>query len=111
MRWDERSLSTCCQRRSEATMVGGVSGDPAGYALAYEEGKAAVEEQSSTLRETRDRIGTVVSAAAVVAGLVTALAAQGKSRDIGPVGLAGGVVAGLGFVVLIASAVWVWTPF
>lgn len=49
-------------------------GDPKGYEMAYEEGKRAIAEQAEVLKDTRDRVGTVMSAAAVVAGLGAALA-------------------------------------
>jgi hypothetical protein len=45
------------------------TGDPAGYELAFTEARRALAEQADVLKETRDRVGTVVSAAAVVAGL------------------------------------------
>ncbi len=51
-----------------------VSGDHAGYRLAYDAGLQAVDEQASTLRETRDRAGSLMSAAAVAGGLAAGLA-------------------------------------
>ncbi|HEX9765854.1 MAG TPA: hypothetical protein VGA36_03760, partial [Nitriliruptorales bacterium] len=50
-----------------------VLGDPAGYELAYRSGLQAVDEQASTLRETRDRAGSLLSAAAVAGGLAAGL--------------------------------------
>jgi len=44
-------------------------GDPRGYEFAFNEGKRALAEQAEVLKDTRDRVGTLVSAAAVVAGL------------------------------------------
>ena len=50
-------------RRTVLTMVV-PSGDADGYKLAYEEGKKAVADQGDTLKDTRDRAGTLGSAAA-----------------------------------------------
>lgn len=41
------------------------SPDPAGYALAYEEARRALDEQSQVLAELRSRSGTLIAAAAV----------------------------------------------
>lgn len=49
-------------------------GDPDGYELAFAEGKAAIAEQAATLKEARDRSATLVSVAAVIAGLGSTLA-------------------------------------
>ncbi len=88
------------------------TGDPEGYKLAYEEGKKAVADQASTLKETRDRVGTLVSAAAVVAGLAAALAFNsGRITRLTAWGVAATVVAALGFATIALAAVMIWRPF
>ena len=69
-------------------------------------------EQASTLKETRDRVGTVVSAAAVVAGLAAALTFN-SSRISGLSGWGAIATAGaaIGFAVMAAGAVMIWWPF
>ncbi len=95
-------------------MVDGVNGsalgDPSGYELAFLEGKAALAEQAATLKEVRDRVGTLVSTAAVVGGLATGLGLRSGGPDLSGVGIAGGIAAGLGFVGLIWMAVLIWRP-
>ena len=87
-------------------------GDSEGYKLAYEEGKKAVADQSATLKETRDRVGTLVSAAAVVAGLAAALAFNsGRTTRLGGWGVVATVAAATGFGAIALSAVMIWRPF
>ena len=84
------------------------SGDAEGYKLAYEEGKKAVADQRETLKDTRDRVGTLVSAAAVVAGLAAALAFNsGRVMRLGGWGALATVVATVGFGVIALSAVMI----
>ncbi|HVE46973.1 MAG TPA: hypothetical protein VNA57_09550 [Acidimicrobiales bacterium] len=88
-----------------------VTGDPAAYLLAYEAGLQAVEKQASTLAETRDRAGALLSAAAVAAGLAAGLAFSGD-RIVG-VDAPGAIGAGFaiaGFVVVVVSTVMIWRP-
>jgi hypothetical protein len=89
-----------------------VAGDPGGYELAYLEGKAAVAEQSATLKETRDRAGTIASAAAVVAGLGVSFGfTNGQAHKLGVLGVVAALVAAGGFTTLMVAAVMVWRPF
>jgi hypothetical protein len=86
-------------------------GDPAAYALAYEAGLKAVDEQSSTLRETRDRAGALLSSAAVTAGLVTGLAFRADlTARVNAFGVVGAVIAVLGFVGVTATTTMIWRP-
>lgn len=88
------------------------TGDAQGYQLAYEEGKKAVAEQGETLKETRDRVGALVSAAAVVAGLSAALAFDSsRVTRFGPWGAVATVAAALGFGTIAVAAVKIWRPF
>jgi len=88
-----------------------VIGDAQGYELAYREGKAAIADQAATLRETRDRAGTVVATAAVVAGLGTSLIlSQGRGVPISWLGWMGTVVAAAGFATVVVGTVMVWRP-
>jgi hypothetical protein len=86
-------------------------GDPLGYALAFEEGKARVADQAATLRETRDRSATVVSTAAIIVGLGTSLAlSDGRGERLTAWGIAAAVIAGLAFAAVVAAVVMVWRP-
>jgi len=88
------------------------SGDAEGYKLAYEEGKSAVADQAATLKEVRDRVGTMVSAAAVVAGLAATLAFNSdRIGRLGAVGVLATVASTLGFGAIALSAVMIWRPF
>lgn len=88
-----------------------VIGDPDGYRLAYEAGLHAVAEQASTLRETRDRAGALLSVAAVAGGLAAGLYfTDDSSATIGPVGVFGVVVAVLGFSGIVLATVMIWRP-
>lgn len=87
------------------------SGDPAGYELAYRTGLQAVEDQASTLRETRDRAGTLISTAVVAGGLAAGLVfTSDRVVDIGWPGVIGSVVAVAGLVAVLMTAVLVWRP-
>lgn len=89
----------------------GASGDPAGYELAYRTGLQAVEDQASTLRETRDRAGTLISTAVVAGGLAAGLVfTSDRVVDIGWPGVIGSVVAVAGLVAVLMTAVLVWRP-
>ena len=88
-----------------------VVGDPAGYELAYEAGLQAVREQASVLRETRDRAGSLMSAAAVAGGLAAGLAFNAdRASAVEPAGAIGAVLAVAGFVVVAVSTVLIWRP-
>jgi hypothetical protein len=88
------------------------AGDPEGYKLAYEEGKLAVADQASTLKETRDRVGTLVSAAAVVAGLAAALTFNsGRTSRLSGWGVLATVASAVGFAAIALAAVMIWRPF
>jgi uncharacterized membrane protein YoaK (UPF0700 family) len=86
-----------------------VEPDSAVYALAYHEGKAAIAEQSATLKETRDRAGTIVSGAAVVAGLGVSFGI--KAGKLSGWGVASASATALAFIVLAFAAAMVWRPF
>ena len=86
-----------------------VLGDPAAYELAHRAGLDAVDEQSATLRETRDRAGALLSAAAVAAGLVAGLAFS-TGRAIGWIGALGGSLSVVGFVGVVTTTVLIWRP-
>jgi hypothetical protein len=88
-----------------------VTGDPEGYRLAFEEGRSAVAEQAASLRELRDRAGTLVSIAGLVAGVgVTVILDDGRGQRADEVGVAGGVVAAVGFAAVVWSVVQIWRP-
>lgn len=91
----------------------GISGDPAGYAFAFEEGKRALNTQAEVLKETRDRVGTVVSAAAVVAALGSGLAFNNAERIERLSAWGGGAtaVAAVAFLVVSFAAAAIWRPF
>jgi hypothetical protein len=82
----------------------------AGYALAFDEGKRAVAEQAATLKDTRDRVGTLISAAAVTAGLAVALGG-GDAKHAGAWSVVGAIIAGFGFVWITVASVAIWWPF
>lgn len=84
-------------------------GDPAAYELAYRAGLQAVDEQASVLRETRDRAGAALSAAAVAGGLVAGLAYR-SGTGVGVAGAVGGVLAVAGFVGVAVTTVMIWRP-
>ena len=80
--------------------------------LAYDEGKKAVADQAATLKETRDRVGTLDSAAAVVAGLAAALAFNsGRVTRLTAWGAIATVTSALGFAAISVAAVMIWRPF
>lgn len=88
-----------------------VIGDPRGYALAYEAGLRAVAERASTLRETRDRAGALVSTAAVAGGLAAGLAFTADRVDaIDLMGALGSICAVAGFVGVAVTTVMIWRP-
>jgi len=91
--------------------VAEIMGDPAGYALAFAEGKAAIAGQQATLKETRDRIGLLISVAGVVGSLAASIALRGETHlDLDWWGIVG-LIAGLaGFAVIATGAVCVWWP-
>jgi hypothetical protein len=86
-----------------------VQGADDAYALAYDEGKRAIAEQATALKEVRDRTGTVTSAAAVTIGLAAGLAAGAGERVAG-LGQVGVAMAAVGFVVLTVCAAVIWWP-
>lgn len=86
-------------------------GDPAGYELAFRTGLQAVEDQASTLRETRDRAGTLISTAVLASGLAAGLVfTSDRIVDIGWPGAIGSVAAVVGLVAVLTAAVLVWRP-
>jgi len=85
-------------------------GDPAGYELAYEAGLRAVEEQADLLRETRDRAGSLMTAAAVAGALAASLGLGDRAVDIDHAGGVGVVVAIVGFIAVAVTTVMVWWP-
>lgn len=86
-------------------------GDPAGYELAYRTGLQAVEDQASTLRETRDRAGTLISTAVLAGGLAAGLVfTSDRVVNIGWPGAVGSVAAVVGLVATLTAAVLVWRP-
>jgi hypothetical protein len=86
-------------------------GDAAGYKLAYDAGLQAVAEQASTLRETRDRAGSLMSAAAVAGGLAAVLAfSSDRVGGIDQVGFVGAVLAVAGFVGVVVTTAMIWRP-
>ncbi len=83
----------------------------AGYALAYEVGVQAITQQAETMRETRDRAGSLMSAAAVAGGLAAGFAFNADhAAAIGLPGTIGGVLAVAGFMGVAVSAVLIWSP-
>lgn len=88
-----------------------VTGDPAGYELAYEAGLKAVDEQAAVLRETRDRAGSLMSAAAVAGGLAAGLAfSSDRSASIDLPGVFGAIFAVIGFVTVVVTTAMIWRP-
>lgn len=85
-------------------------GDPAGYELAYKAGLQAVDGQASTLRETRDRAGSLMSAAAVAGGLAAGLATNAGTSEVDLLGGVGVVLAVGGFVAVVVATVVIWRP-
>lgn len=86
-------------------------GDPAGYELAYRSGLQAVDEQASVLRETRDRAGSLMSAAAVAGGLAAGLAFNAdRAASIDRPGTFGAMLAVVGFVGVVLGTVMIWRP-
>lgn len=86
-------------------------GDPSGYELAYRTGLQAVEDQASTLRETRDRAGTLISTAVLAGGLAAGLVfTSDRVVNIGWPGAIGSVAAVAGLVAVLTAAVLVWRP-
>lgn len=87
------------------------AGDSAGYKLAYEAGLQAVDEQARALRETRDRAGALMSAAAVAGGLAAGLAFNAdRISGIGMPGAVGAAVAVAGFVGVVLTTLMIWRP-
>ena len=88
-----------------------VRGDPAGYALAFDEGKRALAEQRRTLQETRDRAGRLVSVAAAIASLGATLAfGDARLARLTAWGAFAAVAAALGFVVVVSASALIWRP-
>ena len=88
-----------------------LAGREAGYKLAYEAGLKAVEEQASTLRETRDRAGSLLSAATVAAGLAVGLVFTSDNvKSIGQLGVFGALLAAFGFIGVVSATMAVWWP-
>ncbi|WP_420626237.1 hypothetical protein [Candidatus Poriferisodalis sp.] len=86
-------------------------GDADGYKLAYEAGLNAVGEQASTLRDTRDRAGALLSIAAVAGGLAAGLFfVEGRPVGMSWLGLAGAVLAVAGFAGVVVATVMIWRP-
>lgn len=87
-------------------------GDPQGYELAFDEGKRALAEQAEVLKDTRDRVGTVVSAAAVVVGLGLGFGFNSgeSARDLAWWGFVAAMVAGTAFAGVAVSAAMIWRP-
>lgn len=81
------------------------------YELAYREGKAAVADQAATLRETRDRAGTVASTAAAIAGIGASLIlTQAHGSPLTALGWVGTAVAAASFGGVVLATVMVWRP-
>lgn len=86
-------------------------GDPAGYRLAYEAELKANEEQAASLREIRDRTGTLLSIALLTGGLVAGLATIGTGSPVlGDTGFAGGVLVGTAILSIAIITISVWRP-
>lgn len=86
-------------------------GDPAGYELAYRAGLQAVAEQAAVLRETRDRAGSLMSAAAVAGGLAAGLAFTAeRAAAVDLPGTLGAALSVIGFVVVVVTTVIIWRP-
>ena len=87
------------------------SGDSAGYELAFRTGLQAVEDQASTLRETRERAGTLISTAVLTGGLAAGLVfTSDRVVDIDWLGAVGSAAAVVGLVAVLIAAVLVWRP-
>lgn len=87
------------------------TGEPAGYKLAYEAAMKTVEEEATTLRETRDRTGALLSVALLTGGLVAGLATVGAgSPDLGGIGYFGGSLIGAAILGIAILTIFVWQP-
>src|SRR4051794_37382845 len=84
-------------------------GDGDAYALAFEEGKRAIVGQEATLKEVRDRVGTLLSAAALTIGIAVGLS-SGSAGRVAALGTLGVVIPGAGFIAITIAAVRIWWP-
>jgi hypothetical protein len=84
--------------------------DPSAYALAYEQGSAAVAEQAASLKDTRDRASTTITAAAAIATIAIGLMFRSSRVDLDWWGVLGLVIASVGFLGVAIATVLVWRP-
>lgn len=86
-------------------------GDSEAYEFAYNEGKATIDSQETTLRETRDRVGLVVSTSAALAGLASSvLVATSQPGNLMWWGVTATIVAAVGFLTVALGAIMIWLP-
>lgn len=84
-------------------------GDPAGYAIAFDEARRALDAQEKSLEAIRTRMGTMFSVAAAAGGIAAGVIADRASR-VDTVGAIGLIVAGLAFLAVAIALVIVWWP-
>jgi len=73
--------------------------------LAYDEGVRLLDQQQAVVDDARSRVGLILSAGAVVAGLLGGQALEGSTAPAWT-----GVAAVVCFVALAAAAIFVWWP-
>ena len=85
-----------------------MEGNPAAYALSFEMGLRTLDQQLTTLRDTRDRSGRLLTAATFLVGLGGLAFRFDLAEEITAWGLVGGILALLGLfgVALATAAIW-----
>jgi hypothetical protein len=82
-----------------------------GYRLACNEGVRGIESMAVSVRDVRDRAGTVVTAAGIAAGLgSTVFLSDEARRSITGLGTAGIVAVVVSFAAMVCLAVVIWMP-
>jgi hypothetical protein len=85
--------------------------NPAGYELAFTIGRAGIEDQAATLKDTRDRAGVLATTAAAIATLAGGLAFRNLAAvKLSWWGYTGLVAGGVGFVIALVCTIMVWRP-
>jgi len=80
------------------------------YRMAFDEARHRITVESSTLENTRSRIGTLFSAAAIVGALVARPALDNSTASLTAAGKVGLIMSGIWFVFIAVAAVLIWWP-
>lgn len=80
------------------------------YRVAFDEARRRIDVQSTTLENTRSRAGTLLAAAAVVAGLVARPVFEDGSEALTDGGTVGLICAAACFVGIALATVIIWWP-